>query len=653
MAKYNDDDTHSPPLRSEEKRREIKWLLPCTAASMTISIIYLAYRTHMLVFSTTTQEVTIAIWLALSIEMAIAVPRLIGQFSMLGTLYQAKGARLPPPPPPPRSISNDANSTQLPRIDILITYCGEGLHILTDTVVAACRQDGYPASQLRIIVLDDSSDADVADAVTGKLYQSLAPSVHYATRNVKHSTHSKAANLNFGLNETVSLPGGSAPYLAVLDVDMMPSPHWLRTMLAPLLSDPSAAQASPFQRFYNIAPNDPLSMSTVLMGLESVLVLQDAADSSLCLGTGFLVRRAALDSINGFPEGSLTEDLLTTVALAAKGWHTVYVEGDLQWGLAPASFPGCLAQRMRLIAGITSFATYLCSGKAKDVPFAARLSGAIWGIVDIFSAVVWAISIFLLPVLVLSGHALLPSSSSSSSSSVGISQIDPLMFRLAILDFAAQSAVQALLCSLVDWRCEILARPMVPPFGVWMAPYRLLITFRYFCLPRLPAFAPTGINAALGKEEIEARKRGGSCLKVVLWNCGAWIFLIPLGCCLLAGFRATEGALGPWFYASSEDKIPPVREVLDGFLVRVGWPPLFYLWLLIANSAWTPISYALAPPPVVEREQLLDRTEDQVLGRAEPKKKVKEDHLAKKPQNVWAVFAAYHIISGVVFEAVR
>ncbi|KAL8666631.1 MAG: hypothetical protein Q9168_007432 [Polycauliona sp. 1 TL-2023] len=594
---------------------------------MAISVIYLAYRATLVVSA---QDATTCVWAALCIEISIAVPRLISQFSMLGALNKAKGARLP------RSISDDEST--LPRIDIFITYCGEGLDILTDTVKAACRQD-YPPSLLRVIILDDSSSADVASAIT-KLAPVLSPSLHYATRSVKHKTHSKAANLNFGLNLTATLPGGSASYLAVLDVDMMPSPHWIRTVLAHLLSDPSAGQASPFQRFYNIPPNDPLGMSSIHSGMESTLVLLDSADSALCLGTGFLVRRAALDSINGFPEGSLTEDLLTTVALAAKGLHTVYVEGDLQWGLAPSTFPGCLAQRMRLVAGHTSFATYLCSSKGSDVPFAARLSGAIWGINDIFSAVSWAVSIFLLPLLVLSGLPLLP------SSSVGTLQ-NPLMFRLAVLDFAAQSAVQALLCSLVDWRCEILAPPMVPAMEVWMAPYRLLITLRYCLQNTLPAFAPTGVNAALGNEELVGRKRGSPCLKVVLWDCRGWIFLIPLGCCLLGGFRTTESVLRPWFV--SENRIV-VRDLLDGFLVRLGWPPLFYLWLLIANGAWTPISYAFAPPPFVEREQLLDRT-GQVAG-AEPKEKAKEDHLAKKSQNVWLVFVAYYIISGVGFELV-
>ncbi|KAI4262262.1 MAG: hypothetical protein L6R42_002556 [Xanthoria sp. 1 TBL-2021] len=595
---------------------------------MAISLTYLAFRTKLVV---STQETTLLIWTALAIEIATAVPRLFHQILILGTAQNAKGVRLP------RSISNES---KLPKIDVFITYCGEGVAILTDTVKAACYQD-YPPSLLRVIILDDSSSRDVASAIT-ELQPVVPPSLHYATRNVKHHTHSKATNLNFGLHFTDTLRDGSARYLAVLDVDMMPSPNWLRTVLPHLLDDPSAGLACPSQRFYNIAPNDPLGMTPDISLIESMVVLQDFADSSLCTGSGFLIRRPALDAINGFPEESLQEDLLTTMALSAKGFRTVYVDGELQWGLAADTFPDWIKQRQRWAAGVLSISSYLCSNKGSDIPFGARVSVALWGIIDGSASVIWTISLFLLPLLISSGRPLLPSSSGGATQSA-------LLFRLAVLDFATQSAVQALICSLVDWRCDMLG----PVAGTWMAPYRLLITLRFYCFPKLlghkvPAFTPTGINAALGKEEREARKRGRSCKKIVLWDCGAWIFLAVLGCCLLGGLRTMEGALSPWLF--SEFKVAG-RDVLEGFLLRMGWPPLFSLWLLFAKCAWTPISYAFAPPPFVDREQLLDRT-GRVLV-ANPKKNVKECYMKRKSQLFWLVLAAYYVILGVVFEGVR
>ncbi|KAL8882705.1 MAG: hypothetical protein Q9198_000338 [Flavoplaca austrocitrina] len=633
-------------LRGEE-RREVKWLLPCAAAAMTISLTYLAYRTK-LVFSL--GETTFFVWSALAIEIATAgkeamvqsssastqlillpVPRLFLQLSIFDSVQNAKGVRLP------QSISNES---KLPRIDVFITYCGEGLDILIDTVKSACHQE-YPPSLLRVIVLDDSDSRDVASAIT-KLQPVVPISLRYATRGIKPHTHSKAANLNFGLHFTDTLEDGSAGYLAVLDVDMMPGAQWLRTVIPYLLHDSSAGLACPFQRLYNIAANDPLGMTPDISLIESMIVLQDFADSSLCTGSGFLVRRPALDAINGFPEESLQEDILTSIALSAKGFRTISVNGELQWGLAADTFPDWVKQRQRWAAGILSISSYLCSSKGRDLPFGARVSGALWGIIDGLASVVWTISIFLLPLLVLSGRPLLPSSAAGAME-------NSFLFRLAVLDFAAQSAVQALLCSLLDWRCDMFA----PVAGMWLAPYRLLITLRFYCFPKIlghevPAFTPTGVNAALGREEREARKRGRSCKKIVLWDCGAWIFLVVFGCCLLGGFRTTAATLSPWFFSGSKGV---GRHHLDAFLVRVGWPPLFLLWLLFAKSAWTPISYAFAPPPFVEREQLLDRMDHVAI--ATPKKTVKELHMARKSQFFWLAFAAYCVVAGAVFEFTR
>ncbi|KAL9011184.1 MAG: hypothetical protein Q9173_003949 [Seirophora scorigena] len=578
---------------------------------MAICLTYLAYRTKH-VFSK--PDTTLLIWATLVIEIAIA--------------GKQKNCR--------NFIHNDS---KLPKIDIFITYCGEGLEILTDTVKAACHQD-YPPSLFRVIILDDSSSRDVSSAIT-ELQPVVPPSLHYATRNVKPHTHSKAANLNFGLRFIDSLPNERAVYLAVLDVDMIPSPHWLRTVLAHLLQDPSAGLACPFQRMYNIAPNDPLCITPEISLFEIWSVLHDFGDSGVCTGSGFLIRRRALDAINGFPEESLQEDVLTTMALFAKGFHTVCVDGELQWGLAANTVPDWIRQRQRWTAGLLSISSYVFSKKGRDLPPGARVNGALIGFSEGTTSGIWTVALFLVPLLVSTGQPLLPLSS-------GGARPNRLLFRLAVLEFAAQSVVQALLCSLVDWRCDMLASPA----QLWMAPYRLLVALRFYCFPKLlghevPAFTPTGISAALGKAEREARKRRSSCKKIVLWDCGAWIFLVVLGCCLLGGVRMVECMLSPWFFSGSK---VAGRDVLEKFLVGMGWPPLFSHCLLSAKSAWTPISYAFAPPALVEREQLLDRTDQGMV--AHPKKNVKERYMERKSQFVWLALAVYHVLFGVISESI-
>ncbi|KAL9053928.1 MAG: hypothetical protein Q9206_003745 [Seirophora lacunosa] len=494
--------------------------------------------------------------------MIFRLPRLLFLLSTFDIVRDAKGVRLP------QAISNDS---KLPKIDIFITYCGEGLDILTDTVKAACHQN-YPSSLFRVIILDDSSSQDVSSAIT-ELQPVVPPPLHYATRNVKPNTHSKAANLNFGLRFIDTLPNERATYLAVLDVDMIPSAHWLRTVLAHLLHNASAGLACPFQRLYNIAPNDPLGITPEFDFFEITSVLQDFGDSSVCTGSGFLIRRRALDAINGFPEESLQEDVVTTMALSAKGFRTVYVDGELQWGLAANTVPDWIRQRQRWTAGFLSISSYVLSKQGRDLPLRARVSGALFGVIEGTTSGIWTIALFLVPLLVATGRPLLPLSS-------GGARPNRLLCRLAVLDFAAQSVVLALLCSLVDWRCDMLASPAV----LWLAPYRLLIAVRFYCFPKL-----------LGHE--------------------------------VAG-----------------------RDVLEKFLLGMGWPPLFSHCLLSAKSAWTPISYAFAPPALVEREQLLDRTDQAMV--AQPKKNVKKRHMERKSQFFWLALAVYHVLCGMISEKI-
>ncbi|KAI4094975.1 MAG: hypothetical protein LQ344_001822 [Seirophora lacunosa] len=411
------------------------------------------------------------------------VPRLLFLLSTFDIVRDAKGVRLP------QAISNDS---KLPKIDIFITYCGEGLDILTDTVKAACHQN-YPSSLFRVIILDDSSSQDVSSAIT-ELQPVVPPPLHYATRNVKPNTHSKAANLNFGLRFIDTLPNERATYLAVLDVDMIPSAHWLRTVLAHLLHNASAGLACPFQRLYNIAPNDPLGITPEFDFFEITSVLQDFGDSSVCTGSGFLIRRRALDAINGFPEESLQEDVVTTMALSAKGFRTVYVDGELQWGLAANTVPDWIRQRQRWTAGFLSISSYVLSKQGRDLPLRARVSGALFGVIEGTTSGIWTIALFLVPLLV-------------------------------------------------------------------------------------------------------------------------------------AG-----------------------RDVLEKFLLGMGWPPLFSHCLLSAKSAWTPISYAFAPPALVEREQLLDRTDQAMV--AQPKKNVKKRHMERKSQFFWLALAVYHVLCGMISEKI-
>lgn len=78
--------------------------------------------------------------------------------------------------------------------------------------------------------------------------------------------------------------------------------------------------------------------------------MRDMADSAWCTGSGWVIRRQALDGIGGFPTASLTEDLLTSALLLAAGWKTGYVAEALQYGLVPESYYAHVKQFTRWVS---------------------------------------------------------------------------------------------------------------------------------------------------------------------------------------------------------------------------------------------------------------------------------------------------------------
>ncbi|KAI4223461.1 MAG: hypothetical protein L6R36_005400 [Xanthoria steineri] len=564
------------------------------------------------------EHATPVVWAALLIEIMVAIPRIPGQLSILYGLDRSAGVRLP------QSTKDDS---QLPRVDIYVPCCGEGDDIVVDTVMAACSQD-YPESLVRVIVLDDGDSMRLSETIA-QLRKHRYPNLYYTSRNVHVTIHSKAANLNCGLRYTDALPGGSAEFAAVLDVDMIPEPLWLRTVVPHLLCNPNAALAGPFQYYYNVPAGDPLRVRNDLDEFHAPCVLRDLTNKSPCVGSGFVVRRGALDQINGFPEGSTQEDILTSILLSSLGWEMVYIRESLQWGLAAGTFADWIRQRQRWVVGAISKAQYLGSKAASKSPKAVRQDGIISPAVAIISTcAIWTTVMTLLPLLALSGKPLVPST-----------PYLPSLLRLAVLDFGAQSLYQALLNSVLDFRASLLC----PILAAWTAPYRLAMALRcciaiWFGNP-LPRSTPTGVSEAVGRAEIEARKNGRSCLKIIFWDCGAWIYLCSL-VILLAG--AAGSVVGAWRISSTS----PI--ILQALGLRIGWPPLLFLWLASVNTVVLPVTYAVSPPPFLERRDLMDQ--DPVTGVLQPKKSIKEAYLAPAGQKMWFAVAAYYLVCCLLNE---
>ena len=205
----------------------------------------------------------------------------------------------------------------VPTVDILIPCCGENLEVIRDTIRAACTLE-YPRDRYRVVLLDDGNSEELQHEVDVlKKTNPRIRNLFYTCRGVKVVTHSKAANLNYGLSFVKDL--GPAEYIAVLDVDMIPVPSFLRALLPHLLNDSSMAMSTAPQCFYNIPDGDPL-----YQGLDGVfnisLLHQDTSSNGMCTGTGFVLRRSAIEGVGGIPLKEMNEDVMTSLMLHANGW---------------------------------------------------------------------------------------------------------------------------------------------------------------------------------------------------------------------------------------------------------------------------------------------------------------------------------------------
>ena len=130
-------------------------------------------------------------------------------------------------------------------------------------------------------MLDDGCSQSVQESVERLSLEQGRKNLYYTSRTIKVRSFSKTGNLNFGLEFVAGLPSGASELFAVLDIDMIPVPDWLRATLPYLLVDSAVGLANPPQRFYNVPDQDPFGQSVDLV-YDGVETIKDCISSSWC-----------------------------------------------------------------------------------------------------------------------------------------------------------------------------------------------------------------------------------------------------------------------------------------------------------------------------------------------------------------------------------
>jgi cellulose synthase (UDP-forming) len=217
-------------------------------------------------------------------------------------------------------------------VDVFIPTLNEDPETLEKTI-RGCMNMRYPH---RTYVLDDGNRKEIRE-----LCERLG--CGYISR--KKNKNAKAGNLNNALRLT------DGELIAIFDADHVPEPDFLEKTLGYFWDERVAFVQTP-QDFYNVDSYQHRLVRGKLWHEQSLFFKvimrgKDRHNSAFFCGSCAVIRRKALEEIGGFAEGTVTEDIHTSIKLHAKGWKSVYHQETLAYGVAPSTIKPFKTQRER------------------------------------------------------------------------------------------------------------------------------------------------------------------------------------------------------------------------------------------------------------------------------------------------------------------
>ncbi|MBU7451101.1 glycosyltransferase family 2 protein [Leuconostoc citreum] len=250
-----------------------------------------------------------------------------------------------------------------PTIDIFIATYNESSEILRRSIVAA-KIAHYPhGEKVNIYVGDDGDRPEVA-----ALSKELA--VHYVTRATHE--HAKAGNLN----NMLSLSHGDL--IVTMDADMVMRQDFLEKTIG-YFHEPKMGFIQTPQTFFNQDPYQFNLFAGKRIGndqdffMRRIEAQKDAFNAVMYVGSNAVFKRQAIESINGFTTGVITEDMATGMFLQAKGWQSGFINENLASGLAPETFGDLIKQRDRWARGNIQVAKKWNPWRIKGLTFMQKL----------------------------------------------------------------------------------------------------------------------------------------------------------------------------------------------------------------------------------------------------------------------------------------
>ena len=163
---------------------------------------------------------------------------------------------------------------------------------------------------------------------------------------------------------------------------MIPERNYLRAVLPHILGENKVGLVKTRRGFINLPHRVNQPTATLLTACET------PADTR----SGFLLRRAALTEIGGFPAASWIHDGQCEALLQGRGYQVQQVDEVLQWGMAKPTYASqtgaMMVNRLGPLRTAHRLGWFLRGDKTRLMPFGARLKAIGKALLPLFSVVV-------------------------------------------------------------------------------------------------------------------------------------------------------------------------------------------------------------------------------------------------------------------------
>ncbi|MGA3020717.1 MAG: glycosyltransferase [Candidatus Micrarchaeales archaeon] len=240
-------------------------------------------------------------------------------------------------------LKADIGKKRKPFVTIMIPSYNEARVI--DRVLEAATAIDYP--RYEIIVADDSTEKSMAKRLEHWRRKGEIKVVHRSTRKGY-----KAG----ALNNAMRYIDPRCEYIAFFDADYIPHKKVIWEMLSDFSQKRIAAVQGYTQQSLNASKN--FITKSASLSLSTYCLVEMAAKMKFggfipIFGSVFMVRREALEDVNGFNESSITEDWDLASKFTERGYEILFDERISVPAECPTTFRVLLRQQIRWAEGVT------------------------------------------------------------------------------------------------------------------------------------------------------------------------------------------------------------------------------------------------------------------------------------------------------------